>query len=119
MKHKVFVYGSLRRYGALNFYLESSKFLDEKKTKREFSLFSLGPFPAMVAHGKTAITGEVYEVSSSVLAHLDQAEGHPHLYMRTTIRLEDETEVFAYLFPGIPLGAKLVQSGDWLDYITS
>lgn len=94
--------------------------LGETKTKAEFTLYSLGPFPALVRAGNTSVVGEVYEVSEKGLARLDMAEGHPHFYRRTTIRLEDDTEVEAYLIPDIEhYQSEEVPSGDWVDYLTS
>ena len=114
----IFVYGSLRRYGQLNTYLENSTFLGEKKTKPEFTLYSLGPFPAMVANGATAITGEVYDISDGVRNLLDRVEGHPHLYVRSPIELEDGSKVEAYIFPYEPHEADVVTSGNWFDFST-
>ena len=116
---KVFVYGSLRQYGALHDYLNSSDFLGEKKTQKGFTLFSLGPFPAMVRTGEGVVVGEVYEVNKQVLSILDQVEGHPDFYVRTLIVLEDGEQVEAYLLPGEPYNCAVVQSGDWMDYLTS
>jgi gamma-glutamylaminecyclotransferase len=119
LNHKVFVYGSLRRFGALNFYLSDSQFLGDTKTGKEFTLFSLGPFPALVKTGDTAVIGELYEVSDATLAQLDRAEGHPDFYVRTRILLDDGSEVYAYLLPVVPTGCEVVQSGDWMEYLTS
>lgn len=115
---KVFVYGSLRTNGPLNRLLENDKLLGESKTKKEFSLYSLGPFPALVNAGDTAVVGEVYEVSQQTLDRLDMAEGHPHFYLRTLITLEDEAEVSAYLIPNIEMySCDLIPSGDWMKYL--
>jgi gamma-glutamylcyclotransferase (GGCT)/AIG2-like uncharacterized protein YtfP len=119
MMHKVFVYGSLRKYGVLHDYLISSQFLGEKKTAKGFTLFSLGPFPAMVPSGEGVITGEVYLVNEMILSILDQVEGHPEFYVRTQILMEDGEQVEAYLLPAEPISCKIVQSGDWMDYLTS
>jgi len=117
--HKVFVYGSLRQGCGLHTYLSGSKFLGERKTNKEFSLFSLGPFPAMVKGGNTKVIGEVYEINSKTLSILDRVEGHPDFYVRTLISLDDDTSVFSYLLPEVPSGVEKVISGDWLDYLTS
>lgn len=116
---KIFVYGSLRRDGALHDYLTSSTFLSEKKTKKGFTLFSLGPFPAMVKSGEGVVIGEVYEVNKLTLSILDQVEGHPDFYIRSPILLEDGEQVEAYLLPEEPYNCKIVQSGDWMDHLTA
>lgn len=113
---KVFVYGSLRKGGALNGALETSECVGAFKTKPEYSLYSLGAFPALVANGKTAVVGEVYDVSPFILSYLDRIEGHPDMYRRTPIELDDGTEVEVYLFNYEPMANDLVESGDWIAF---
>ena len=116
---KVFVYGSLRRYGQLNYYLDSSEFLGEHLTKPEYTLYSLGAFPALVEIGTTSVLGEVYEISLDIRNLLDRVEGHPNMYVRTPIELLSKMEVETYLFHYVPYGCDVVISGDWHDYLTS
>ena len=77
--HNVFVYGSLKRGFANDFFLRASStiFLGEAKTKPEYTLYDLGSFPGMVEGGHTAVIGEAYEVSSWTLGWLDKLEGVP------------------------------------------
>jgi gamma-glutamylcyclotransferase (GGCT)/AIG2-like uncharacterized protein YtfP len=58
----------------------------------------------------------VYEVSKEKLDHLDRIEGHPYLYVRTPIVLEDNTEAEVYLFPQEPLNNEVVEGGDWIKF---
>ena len=86
------------------------------RTKPRFELVSLGPYPAMVAGGTTAVLGEVYEVDQETLAKIDLLEGHPHHYRRELVRLEDGEEVLAYLLPRDKAeGLPRIESGDWKD----
>lgn len=114
---KIFVYGSLRRGGALNNVLQGSEFLFSCRTKPEYSLFSLGKFPALIHLGNTAVLGEVYEISDNVLQLLDSIEGHPYVYLRTPIYLENNLEIEGYLFSSwIPSYINLIKSGDWIEF---
>lgn len=74
----VFVYGTLKRGGGLHRYLEDSTFLGEARTHPDFTLYSLGWFPAMVVARegeKTGVKGEVYDVDPLTLRELDSVEG--------------------------------------------
>lgn len=113
---KVFVYGSLRQGGALNGVLSESEFVSQVRTKPEYTLYSLGAFPCICANGKTAVVGEVYEVSEATRYRLDQIEGHPHMYVRTPIVLEDGTEAEVYLFPYEPRANDVIEDGDWIKF---
>jgi len=117
MMSKIFVYGSLRQGGGLHECLATSKYLNTVRTKPEYKLYSLGAFPGLVAGGTTAVVGEVYDVTPEVLARLDRVEGHPNFYCRTTIILQDDTEVQAYLLPNnIHWSNNLIDSGDWIEF---
>ena len=45
------------------------------------------------------MVGELYAIDTATLEVLDDFEGHPDLYQRTTITLDDGGEAIAYLFP--------------------
>lgn len=112
----VFVYGSLR-LGQANHahFLERAHFVGEGRTRAEFTMLNLGAFPGVVAGGRTAISGEVYRVDDATLAALDRLEGHPRMYMRTPIALEDGSEVQMYVLNAdYRRGRPVVESGDWL-----
>ncbi len=111
----VFVYGTLRR-GEPNHHrlLNRARFVGEARTEPKYELMDLGPFPALVAGGATAVLGEVYTVDARVLADLDRLEGHPRFYHRTAIRLDDGVVVQVYLMPGDRVaGRPRIVSGDW------
>lgn len=113
---KVFVYGSLKR-GHYNHYLiKDQKFLREAKTKKEFSLYDLGSFPAMVENGSSSIVGEVYQVDKRALKVLDRLESHPHFYRRKEIQLDNGEKVLTYLLNDeyIPASkSKIIKNGKW------
>ncbi len=96
---KVFVYGTLRQGGYNHHLLAHATYHGMARTPPIYDLIDLGPFPAMTPGGSTAVVGEVYEVDAKTLAALDHLEGHPHLYWREEISLEDGENAFAYLIP--------------------
>ena len=111
---RVFVYGTLLRGEPNHRVLAGAELVGEARTEPAFELVSLGPFPAMVSGGSTAVAGEVYEVDRWTLAALDRLEGHPSFYRRERIRLESGEEVLAYLLdPGQAQGRPVIESGSW------
>ena len=118
--HRVFVYGTLMR-GEANHRLlalpetEGEARLDgAARTVARYHLVDMGMFPAMLEHGQTVVEGEVWTVSSSVLADLDRLESHPRFYRRSAICLEDGLELEAYLLPpGRAAGHKAIEHGSW------
>jgi gamma-glutamylaminecyclotransferase len=113
-QHLVFTYGTLLRGQVNHDLLLRARFVAEARTEPRFELFDLGPFPAMSAGGQTAVLGEVYAVDDATLARLDHLEGHPKLYQRKRIRLDDGQEVQTYLMERARMrGRVLIASGDW------
>jgi gamma-glutamylaminecyclotransferase len=109
--HLVFVYGSLMRGERYHHLLGGVVCLRSIATPPRYELVDLGPYPAMVAGGATAVSGELYRVDGTVLAALDELEGHPGIYRRTTIELADGTQADTYLMP-LAAGPR-IGSGDW------
>lgn len=94
---KVFVYGSLKRGGFLNAYMRTGTFLREAKL-RGFSLWSVGPFPAMLwTEDKETdfVLGEVWEMPEYVIPTLDRVEW---MYERVLVETEDGDEVSTYVW---------------------
>ena len=110
----LFVYGTLRAGEPSHHLLAAAPCLAEASTDRAFELVSLGDYPAMVAGGRTAVVGELYQVDAEILARLDAFEDHPHLYRRQPIALADGRAVEAYLLPRARArGLPRIPSGDW------
>jgi gamma-glutamylaminecyclotransferase len=118
-QHLVFTYGTLLRGEANHDLLIRARLIAEVRTEPRFELFDLGPFPAMTAGGETAVLGEIYAVDDATLARLDHLEGHPRLYQRTQIRLDDGREVQTYLMDRSRMhGRVVIASGDWRAHRT-
>lgn len=94
----VFVYGSLLSGEANHHVMRGAELLRATTTIAAFTLYDLGPYPALLATGDTAIEGEIYRVSAAILARLDRFEDHPRLYRRGAVALSCGTEAAAYYF---------------------
>ena len=113
-EYLVFVYGSLLSGEKSHALLASARLVGNARTAATFELVDLGPYPAMIAGGRTAVLGELYAVDYVTLAALDKHEGHPTLYRRTRIALDDGRDVEAYLHdPEQTRGRRRIHSGDW------
>jgi gamma-glutamylcyclotransferase (GGCT)/AIG2-like uncharacterized protein YtfP len=128
--NKVAVYGTLKEGGALHGHLTSSKQIWKGTTQnKEFCLFNVGWFPALVPSslaieaGKVKegnpVTVEVYEVDDEVLSNLDRAEGYREddipnsLYTRQSISLPEIGECFTYIWNRDIQNLSLIESGNF------
>jgi gamma-glutamylcyclotransferase (GGCT)/AIG2-like uncharacterized protein YtfP len=111
---RIFVYGTLLAGEPNHRLLARATFVGPAVTEAVFSLVDLGPFPALVAGGVGAVSGEVYEVDAPTLARLDILEGHPRLYRRTRIALEGGATAQSYLLALEQVaGRPVIGSGSW------
>jgi gamma-glutamylcyclotransferase (GGCT)/AIG2-like uncharacterized protein YtfP len=94
---RVFVYGTLMRGERAHRFLADARFVRVAHTVSAFTLVSLGPYPALLAGGRTSVRGEVYDVDARTLVALDRYEGVPQLYRREVITLRGGTRAHAYI----------------------
>src|SRR5262245_33331948 len=114
VKIRVFVYGTLLAGEPNHAVLGGARLLQSAKTAPRFRLLDLGPYPALLEGGQTAVHGEVYEVDRVTLNEIDEFEGHPDLFRRTLIELDDGTRAHAYLLSRTPeAGCTTIDSGDF------
>ena len=104
MKHKIFVYGTLKRGFCNHFYLDGSTFLGTTTTRdRYFMCVDHGiPYVFMGRKGngfKGFVKGEVYLVDGAVLKSIDELEEHPHEYFRERVELKNFGCAWMYLYP--------------------
>lgn len=118
MGHRVFVYGTLLSGEPNHPVLAGAAFLGPATTAPAFRLVNLGPYPALVADGATAVEGELYEVDDAGLARLDWLEGYPGLYDRREIVLEAGTAIAYLMRPEQVAGMPRIASGRWRDVAT-
>jgi gamma-glutamylcyclotransferase (GGCT)/AIG2-like uncharacterized protein YtfP len=102
----VFVYGTLKQGGRLNWAMKDCQFVGEDYTKmKKYKMFSVGDrFPGVTCwKGTCAIKGEVYKLpegdaGDAVLKQLDKIEGVPDLYRRDDTRtLNTDLKCHMYL----------------------
>jgi gamma-glutamylaminecyclotransferase len=111
---RVFVYGTLMRGEAHHALLARQEFLGPALTEPIFELIDLGPYPALVPDGHTAVCGELYRVDRDLLPALDELEGHPGYYRRISIFTADGREAIAYVLESGRVGGRpRIPSGDW------
>lgn len=108
----VFVYGTLRKAEPNHHWLEDSHFVGHFTTPARYSMIHLGAYPAVIAAGSTAITGEVYHVTPEVMAKLDLLEDFPNAYDRKHIPTP-YGQAWMYLWIQGAEGHSIIKSGDW------
>jgi gamma-glutamylcyclotransferase (GGCT)/AIG2-like uncharacterized protein YtfP len=74
---RLFVYGSLKRGGLHHAELKGAPFLGEAETAPGFGLETLGSYLALIPAPGTdqRVRGELFDVPSDLLPHLDEFEG--------------------------------------------
>jgi gamma-glutamylcyclotransferase (GGCT)/AIG2-like uncharacterized protein YtfP len=114
-----FLYGTLQSGESNHHVLKDARFIKQVLTLPSFELIDLGEYPALVEGGRTAIEGELWEISGEQLTVLDRFEGVPHLYRRVTVELEDRTRAEAYVWAG-DHSADLprISGGSWKKHIS-
>jgi gamma-glutamylaminecyclotransferase len=116
-RFRVFVYGTLQEAEHNHTVLGDSTLVGPARTAPECTLYDLGPFPALVPGGETAVWGELYEVDGPTLTKLDRLEGHPQFYQRTWLKLEDGSRAFTYVMRANQVrGRRQIRSGNWRNY---
>lgn len=93
-KHRVFVYGTLKRGIHNHRLLEQSQYIGEAFTVEKFRMYTTG-FPVLFEdlEGKS-VFGEVYDVDEETLKNLDHLEAEGRMY--------DRKHVTVYLTSGPP-----------------
>jgi gamma-glutamylcyclotransferase (GGCT)/AIG2-like uncharacterized protein YtfP len=110
----LFVYGTLLSGEPSHALLGASESAGSARTARAFDLLDLGEYPAMARGGHTAIAGELYWIDRATRARLDEYEGHPHLYRRTRIALDDGRHAQSYvLCRRTTAEDRRIETGDW------
>lgn len=100
---KIFVYGTLKRWGSNHNLIDHCTFLGEAYTNKDYTLVESG-LPYLLEQPGEGCLGEVFEIDSADLIALDRLEGHPNFYRREIITVRDldtkaPIEVYVYLYP--------------------
>lgn len=98
MPNLLFVYGTLMNGEPNHPVLGRAIYRGAERISGGFGLVSLGAYPALVRDMNGGnVFGEVYEITPETLAATDRLEGHPHLYQREVVTLDNGTPVWAYI----------------------
>ena len=84
-RHRVFVYGTLKRGQRNDHYLREAEFVGRFITDAVYSMYCFDTYPAVCARGRHAIHGEIYHVSDTQFQRLDELELYPDYYQRIEI----------------------------------
>lgn len=115
-RHVVFVYGTLRKGSWNHGFMRGARFLGAGRTAGKYALY-VERIPFVDKDQPVSrIRGEVYEVDDTVLAALDELEGHPHEYRReqVAVELDSGETVTAWLYFHPAPAGELVESGDFM-----
>lgn len=118
LRHRVFVYGTLRKGGSNHGLLRCSRRLGCHRTEAGFRMLHMGGYPGVVTGGEDLITGEVYEVTPRVLRWLDRLEDHPRTYRRVPIATP-WGDAWIYLYQRDHGRYPRITTGDWFRRISS
>ncbi|MGH7434730.1 MAG: gamma-glutamylcyclotransferase family protein [Polyangiaceae bacterium] len=110
----LFVYGTLLSGERSHERLGTATKLGEARTEPIFHLVDLGPYPALVIDGTTAVSGEIYRVEARLLRELDVFEQVPILFERVQIPLDGGSLADAYVMDVEKTrGKRRIAHGDW------
>jgi gamma-glutamylaminecyclotransferase len=110
----VFVYGTLLAGEANHHWLGDAEFLGADVIAGA-ELLDLGEYP-MLRPGTNTVYGEVYGVSSEILAKLDELEEQPIVYRRQQNKLCSGRLAWVYWGqPAYAVGYPGINSGSWRD----
>jgi gamma-glutamylcyclotransferase (GGCT)/AIG2-like uncharacterized protein YtfP len=110
----LFVYGTLKRGGALHGPLAGQLYRGEARTQPLYALLHLGEYPGLVevGAGGQVVRGELYEVECALLSLLDEIEAAPGLFDLGPVELE-AGPAWAYFYQPDPSGLPGIESGAW------
>jgi len=108
------VYGTLKRGQSANYKLDGSKFIASDKVPGA-TMYNLGAYPAVIVdESNNEIHVEVYEVDDNILKVLDQYEGYPDLYGKTTVSTSNGREIIIYTMDDVDNNyATVIEGGIW------
>lgn len=119
MKVRVAVYGTLRRGGYNHHFLENET-LEAKLSTSRLQLYNLGPYPGAIWGESDGTIIEIYSLSETKLAILDQLEEFDPNYPEESEYLRETLHTplgpcWVYIF-NRPLDPnQRLASGDWMD----
>lgn len=110
---KLFVYGTLMRGEPNARHLQRAVFVGAARTAPGYTLALVGPYPALLPGGSTAVSGEVYDVDEPTLRALDLFEGDGYRRGAVTLAGHDGPAEAYFLVGAAGDGAPILAGGDW------
>jgi len=115
----VAVYGTLRKNHYNNYLLRNQAYVGLHRTTPEYTMYSLGGFPAVTLNGENEIVLEIFQVNDNeTLKNLDSLEGYPTFYNRKEIDTEYGKAWMYYMENDARDFSRLakIASGDWNEF---
>ncbi|MGH8548388.1 MAG: gamma-glutamylcyclotransferase family protein [Methylococcales bacterium] len=118
LEYRIAVYGSLKAGRHNHRYLETARFIGRFHTTPDYTMIDLGPYPAIIPDGSTAIEVEVYAVDAETLGAVDELEEHPDFYRRIRVKIANRY-VFIYVLTERGIRGiknprrRIIESGRW------
>ena len=119
MKHKLFVYGTLKCGGKLHdFYLKDQEFLGTFYTEPNYFLYDNGAFPIafrLPTGTGQSIKGEIYRTNKSnfdMVATMEEGAGYDQykdIFLSETERIHNNAIIFVYPSTYLPKNLKVKQ----------
>lgn len=114
------VYGSLKKGYHNHPVIQGANYLGTDSTKPEYSLYSLGSYPAVTKGGSTSIHLEVYETDNdSIIDRVNRLEGfisknNPHNYYDSITIDTKYGEAEMFILRDLKTeNLTLIKSGNW------
>lgn len=108
----IFVYGTLRGGHP---YMGDAEFVAEAKVK-DYTLFDLGSFPAMIPKQGSHVVGEVWNIDPDYIEVLDRFEGGAYIRRRIPVKVDNRKKPLycqTYEFKFRPSGFDVQTFPDW------
>ena len=120
--NKIFVYGTLKRGMYNQKFIPQSMIANMWNATLDGDLYTVkgATFPAVInLNSGNTVYGELYEIKDEYIAHVieqcDYLEGHPVLYKRTLVQVQDEYgnyhDAYTYIFCRKDNVGKLIKNG--------
>lgn len=112
----VFVYGTLKQTHGNHMVIGrfNPTLIGDKVAVQNYSMASLGAFPAAYPDNGGTIMGELYEVGEEALQPLDRLEGYPGFYDRTEVETEHGNALMYFIDQeNLRTPLNKVESGWW------
>lgn len=112
-RHRVFVYGTLRRGAAQCHRMAGAEWLGPGVVRGE--LFRVSWYPGLVLRvDRGVVKGDVFAVDDELLERLDEYEGHEYRRVRVAVEGDATGDAWIWEWAGEVPPEGSVVSGDWL-----